>query len=631
MRKITTAITAAALAFSMTLAAAAPAAAVTGYDSAYAGESAFVNISPGQTQNFQVFFANTGTTAWVRGTGTQVDLAACMEDKVTCNAQDPSEATWNPSATPWLSATRYASTVQTTTPPGSLGTFSYNITAPSGVAIGIYRFNGDLVLASTGEKIHPEGYYQEANNGTTAGAATISALTPNTGTNGGGTDVVISGTGIVCNPSFPTVSFGGTNGTVLSCGATSITVDSPAHATGSVTVTVTNPGAGPSNGLTYTYTDTTRPTFDSMTVSGSLVTAIFSEPICRVLAHDATNPGGDWTINNISSGGAAIADSGDSIPLCDAEFDNGVSTVVIQMATPVTNGAFVEATLNARVIATENQAMRDVAGNFARAPQARQATATAPETTAPTLVSASGAVGSSILTLNFSEPVQCTGIAFTTEDITLTDNDPATTDPSPTGVAGSNACGTTPTTADSSFSIALGSSLPADRTYTVTLTPEADQLQDIVGNDLVNPSSVAFTTGAGDFTPPTIVDARMTQNVGTSDFTEAQDAFSLTFSEAMNGVDESGSLSVQDQDGTILLLDCGAAAVGCVWNTADTTVTVTLQSLFAAPVIGDPGAGTTPGMQIPFNVTTTSGSSFADLQGNAVNVLGSADRLVDFE
>ena len=47
MRKITTAITAAALAFSM-LAAAVPAAAVTGYDSAYAGESAFVNISPGK-------------------------------------------------------------------------------------------------------------------------------------------------------------------------------------------------------------------------------------------------------------------------------------------------------------------------------------------------------------------------------------------------------------------------------------------------------------------------------------------------------------------------------------------------------------------------------------------------------
>src|SRR5437870_4640072 len=138
MRKLTTAITAAALAFSM-MAAAVPAAAVTGYDSAYAGESAFVNIAGGQTQNFQVFFANVGTTSWQKGGATQVDLAACLEDKVTCNQQDASEATWNSG---WLSAVRYATTTQTVTPPGPLGTFSYNIMAPVGVAAGIYHFNG---------------------------------------------------------------------------------------------------------------------------------------------------------------------------------------------------------------------------------------------------------------------------------------------------------------------------------------------------------------------------------------------------------------------------------------------------------------------------------------------------------
>ena len=111
MRKIVTAVSAAALSLSM-LASAVPALAVTGYDSAYAGESAFVNISPGQTLNFQVFFANTGTTTWSRGTGTQVDLAACLEDKVTCNAQDASEASWNSN---WLSSSRYATTIGTTT------------------------------------------------------------------------------------------------------------------------------------------------------------------------------------------------------------------------------------------------------------------------------------------------------------------------------------------------------------------------------------------------------------------------------------------------------------------------------------------------------------------------------------
>src|SRR6266550_2989307 len=136
-----------------------PALAVTGYDSAYSGESAFVNIQPGETQSFQVFFSNTGTLTWTKGGDTQVDLAACLADKVTCNAQDPSESTWNSG---WLSATRYATTTQGTVAPGALATFAYNIKAPSDATASTHRFNGDLVVASSGARIHPEGYYQDA-------------------------------------------------------------------------------------------------------------------------------------------------------------------------------------------------------------------------------------------------------------------------------------------------------------------------------------------------------------------------------------------------------------------------------------------------------------------------------------
>jgi hypothetical protein len=136
-----------------------PALAVTGYDSAYSGESAFVTISPGQTLQFQVFFSNTGTLTWTKAGDTQVDLAACLADKVTCNAQDPSESTWNSG---WISTTRYATTTQATTAPGTLATFAYNIKAPSDAAAGVHRFNGDLVVASSGARIHPEGYYQDA-------------------------------------------------------------------------------------------------------------------------------------------------------------------------------------------------------------------------------------------------------------------------------------------------------------------------------------------------------------------------------------------------------------------------------------------------------------------------------------
>ena len=136
-----------------------PALAVTGYDSAYSGESAFVTIIPGQTQSFQVFFSNTGTLTWSKGGSTQVDLAACLADKVTCPAQDPADSTWNSG---WISSTRYATTTQATVAPGEMATFTYNIKAPADAAAGVHRFNGDLVVASSGARIHPQGYYQDA-------------------------------------------------------------------------------------------------------------------------------------------------------------------------------------------------------------------------------------------------------------------------------------------------------------------------------------------------------------------------------------------------------------------------------------------------------------------------------------
>jgi hypothetical protein len=135
-----------------------PALAVTAYDSAYSGESAFVNINPGETAAFQVFFSNTGTLTWTKGGDTQVDLAACLADKVTCPAQDPTDSTWNSG---WLSTTRYATTTQAAVAPGVIATFAYSIKAPSD-ATGTHRFNGDLVVSSSGARIHPEGYYQDA-------------------------------------------------------------------------------------------------------------------------------------------------------------------------------------------------------------------------------------------------------------------------------------------------------------------------------------------------------------------------------------------------------------------------------------------------------------------------------------
>src|SRR2546428_5352065 len=144
---------------SLMVAPAAPAAAVAGYDSLYQFESAFLSVKPGDTNTFSVFFANTGTTVWAAGTPTQVNLAVCAADKVTCNVAGPNAA-WNPGT--WLSATAYTTHAKPAVPPGDFSAFTYSIKAPAGAAVGSYRFNGDLVLASTRAPIHPGGYYQEA-------------------------------------------------------------------------------------------------------------------------------------------------------------------------------------------------------------------------------------------------------------------------------------------------------------------------------------------------------------------------------------------------------------------------------------------------------------------------------------
>jgi len=200
-----------------------PALAVTGYDSAYSGESAFVTIKPGETKAFQVFFSHTSTLTWTKGGDTQVDLAACLADKVTCNAQDPADSTWNSA---WLSATRYATTTQATIAPGALATFAYNIKAPSNATAGTNRFNGDLVVSSSGARIHPEGYYQDA---TVQAIGTVPAPTPTPGSTPFPSAPPAPAPTPIPNPllCFDGTTDGGFNGhcTLIAGGATLDTVD----------------------------------------------------------------------------------------------------------------------------------------------------------------------------------------------------------------------------------------------------------------------------------------------------------------------------------------------------------------------------------------------------------------------
>jgi hypothetical protein len=177
LHKILTAVTALAVVASLLAGAAGQAAAVTGYDSAYFGESAFLTLGPSQTGQFAVGFNNTGSTGWLTGSTSQVDLTVCLSDKTTCNTTSPNAAF----ATNWLSSTAYSTTSTTYVGPGQTGYFVYNVTVPSNQAPGLYRFNGDLSLHGTSSMIHPEGYYQDVQVPNVGAPAKLAcSLTPTT-------------------------------------------------------------------------------------------------------------------------------------------------------------------------------------------------------------------------------------------------------------------------------------------------------------------------------------------------------------------------------------------------------------------------------------------------------------------
>ncbi len=310
-------------------------------------------------------------------------------------------------------------------------------------------------------------------------------------------------------------------------------------------------------------------------------------------------------------------DVGDSIPLCNVAADNGVSSANIQLVNASPNGAFVIVTLN-----FVGPALRDAVGNTVASPQTWTTFASGPERTRPTLVSATGSVGTTTLTLDFSEPVWCTGLSFDPTDFTMTDNNSSTADPIIVG-AGPNSCGFSPLAADTSFSVNLNAALPASTTFTLTITPEANEIQDVVGNDLLNPTNLTFSTGAPDLTAPTIVDTRLLNNVATTDLGDAGDAYQFTFSEPMVQLNTSiATIQLQDLDGTTFVQSCGFNTV-CTWNVPGTTLTVT--TLIATPSTG----GTTPGLQIPATITTL--TAFSDLFGNVPDLAGSPDRVIDIE
>jgi hypothetical protein len=132
--------------------------AVSGYDAAYFGESAWVQVHPGDPFQLSVTFTNTGAQSWVNGTGSEVDLVICIDipepPYYPCNVLSP-YGDWSVN---WTSTRIYAAPTATVAP-GSNAQYVYGLKVPIGTAPGFYYIRGELALRATGMLIHPVGYY----------------------------------------------------------------------------------------------------------------------------------------------------------------------------------------------------------------------------------------------------------------------------------------------------------------------------------------------------------------------------------------------------------------------------------------------------------------------------------------
>ena len=122
--------------------------AVVGYDSHISDTSGSPTLERGASGSLTVFATNLGSTSWVKGSASQVDLANC------CPVAASADASWNNG---WISDSHYATATQDVVANGQTGTFTFNVTVPLDATLGTHTFPFELVLASTNEALHSEG------------------------------------------------------------------------------------------------------------------------------------------------------------------------------------------------------------------------------------------------------------------------------------------------------------------------------------------------------------------------------------------------------------------------------------------------------------------------------------------
>ena len=169
----------------------------------------------------------------------------------------------------------------TTTPLDSTMITTHSVSLAALTANQTYHFS--VVSTANGQTVTgADQTFTTANN-----AATITGLSPNSGSTAGGTQVTISGSNFV---SGATVQFGGTTGTSVSfVSGTQLKATTPAHAAGAITVAVTNPSSpasAPFSSFTYT-TATSALAVSTTSLSAGTVGTVYS---ASVQASGGTTP-----------------------------------------------------------------------------------------------------------------------------------------------------------------------------------------------------------------------------------------------------------------------------------------------------------------------------------------------------
>jgi hypothetical protein len=111
------------------------------FHATFAGKSADLRIPPGLSQIFSIFYANTGAIAWIKDTATEARLVVAGPRGYVLPQG------WGPT---WPTVDVYCVQTQVQVDPGSLATFTFEITPPAETPPGTYRFYGRPAIAGIG-------------------------------------------------------------------------------------------------------------------------------------------------------------------------------------------------------------------------------------------------------------------------------------------------------------------------------------------------------------------------------------------------------------------------------------------------------------------------------------------------